>query len=433
MSPLEIQNLVKNLPEAPGVYRFFGAGEIPLYIGKAKVLKNRVSSYFMEHRLVDNPRLQLMISQVVRVEYTVVASEKDALILEANMIHNLQPKFNILLKDDKSYLFVRITSPNQLVSNKPQERYRVGDKFGNLESLEVAKALKIKIDLKEDNLAIQPKNLDDKFKNKPFDYSQNDLNYNNELYEVKKNINFIRFFTYQNQVPTITLTRRKYDKTSDYYGPYTKKYGIFNVLRMLRTIFPYCDKKISEGKPCQYVQIKQCDGICCGLESFENYNAKIDQIKKVLNGETEPVKSWLKHKISDAIDLNNFELAALWRDKLNMLDEVISNQQVILPHPQDLDIITLLTQKDKDGFTIGSVFVQNIRDGKIINVNNFLLSGTSGLIEQDSFEMDEIEINLDEVSAENEDIFGMCQNFLVEYYAQQKGAKSEILLNVWGS
>lgn len=415
MTKLEVQNLVKNLPSLPGVYRFYGAGDIPLYIGKAKVLKNRVSSYFVEHRLADNPRLQLMVLQIVRIDYTVVSSEKDALILEANLIHNLQPKFNILLKDDRNYLYVRITNPNQKVSNSPVEKHKVGDSYGNIE---YEQATTSGVVHNSSSNFIEPK--------------PNLLNYDKELYEVNKKLNFIPFYTYQNQIPTITLTRRKYDKTSEYFGPYTKKYGIFNVLRVLRTIFPYCDKKISDGKPCQYVQIKQCDGICCGLEDIDSYNTKIEQIKKVLQGDTDSVKIWLKGKIIEAIELNNYELAALWRDKLNILDEVVADQKVILPHPQNLDIFTLITQKDKDGFMIGSVFVQNIRDGKIINVNNFLLSGTSGLEEQDSFDLDEIEIHLDNESAgDNSDILGMCQNFLVEYYAQQKGTKPEILLNIW--
>ena len=425
MSPVEIKNLVKNLPESPGVYRFFGAGEIPLYIGKAKVLKNRVSSYFMEHRLTDNPRLQLMISQVVRVEYTVVSTEKDALILEANMIHNLQPKFNILLKDDRNYLYVRITNPNQKLSNKPFETNRVGDSYGKVEELEVLYPIGNSEDAE---INVCNKNSDHSKTNLSKENSL--LDYNNELYEVNKNLKFIPFYTYQNQIPTVTLTRRKYDKTSEYFGPYTKKYGIFNVLRILRTIFPYCEKKLSDGKPCQYVQIKQCDGICCGQESIENYNSKIEQIKKVLNGDTNSVKIWLKDKIGEAIDLNNYELAALWRDRLNILDEVVADQKIILPHPQNLDIITLLTQTDNDGFTIGSVFVQNIRDGKIINVNNFLLSGTSGLLELDTVELDEIDLDTSESAGDNEDIFGMCQNFLVEYYAQQKGTKPEVLLNL---
>jgi excinuclease ABC subunit C len=403
MTKLEIQNILKNLPSLPGVYRFYGAGDISLYIGKAKVLKNRVSSYFLEHRLADNPRLQLMVSQIIRVDYTVVSTEKDALILEANLIHNLQPKFNILLKDDRNYLYVRISNPNQKTLNKPLKKYKVGDRYGNIQG---------------ENNTIVDKEIE--------------LNYDNELYEVNKNINFVPLYTYQSEIPTITLTRRKYDKTSEYFGPYTKKYGIFNVLRILRTIFPYCENKISDGRPCQYVQIKQCDGICCGLEVIHDYNIKITQIKKVLSGDTNSVKVWLKEKINQAITINNFELAALWRDRLNILDEVVSDQKIILPHPQNIDLITLLTQKDNDGFRIGSVFVQNIREGKIINVNNFLLSGTSGLEESDSFVFDEIEIDLDnESTGEDDDIFGICQNFLVEYYAQQKGTKPEVLLNVW--
>ena len=72
------------------------------------------------------------------------------------------------------------------------------------------------------------------------------------------------------------------------------KFGIFNILRILRSIFPYCEKKFFDEKECQYVQIKQCDGICCGLESITEYNSKIKQIKNVLNGDTKPVILWLK-------------------------------------------------------------------------------------------------------------------------------------------
>ena len=107
------KEIIKNLPHEPGVYRFYSSSEDPLYIGKAKDLKNRVSSYFQDGR-PKNQRLSLMISQIERIEYTVVKTEKESLILEANLIHKLQPKYNILLKDDRNYLYVRLTNADPI-------------------------------------------------------------------------------------------------------------------------------------------------------------------------------------------------------------------------------------------------------------------------------------------------------------------------------
>lgn len=282
------KEVIKSIPHKPGVYRYYTKNNELLYVGKAKDLKNRVSSYFQEGR-PKNERLTLMISQIDRIEYTVVESEKESLILEANLINNLQPKYNVLLKDDKSYLYVRFTS---------------------------------------------------------------------------------------DPVPSVLFARKKYDPKSDYFGPYTKKAGIVNVLRTLRTIFPYCQTRFPQKRPCNYVSIKQCDGICVGLETKEVYTDKLEQIKNVLRGKTIGVENYLNQKITDSVELGNFELAALWRDKKHTLEETVLTQKIILAEPQDIDLLSLAIKESDTGLQIGSVFTQNIRDGKVINVANFLLSGT---------------------------------------------------------
>lgn len=295
MPTQDFKETIKNLPLKPGVYRFYDNNDGLLYIGKAKNLKNRVSSYFQEGR-PKNQRLTLMISRISRIEYTVVASEKESLILEANLIHNLQPKYNILLKDDKSYVYIRITN---------------------------------------------------------------------------------------DAIPGIFIVRKKYDPASLYFGPYTKQGSIYNTLRTLRTIFPYCQEKNPQNRPCSYYGIKQCDGICVGKETITDYSQKIEQIKLVLEGKTELVEKFISGKISSAVENSNFALAAMWRDRLSTLKEAIGTQKIILPKPTNLDMITLVVRTDTEGLELGSVFVQNIRDGKLINVANYILAG-SGQTEDNS-------------------------------------------------
>jgi excinuclease ABC subunit C len=314
-----IKETIKTIPHKPGVYRYYTQNGGLLYVGKAKDLKNRVSSYFQDGR-PKNERLMLMISQIDRIEYTVVETEKESLILEANLINSLQPKFNILLKDDKNYVYVRITN---------------------------------------------------------------------------------------DEIPGIFLNRRKYDHKSRYFGPYTKKYGIVQTLRVLRTIFPYCQQKVFGDKPCEYVSIHQCDGICEGKETIEGYNEKLVQIENVLKGKTDSVEVYIKDKINESVEKGNFELAALWRDRFAILEDTISDQKIILPTPQDIDLLTIIVKFDSSGLQMGSCFVQNIRDGRIVNVSNFLLSG----------------------SEENDSEFVFLERFLATYYTS--GLQTDVLFSLF--
>ena len=99
---------LSKIPFDPGVYRYFDATGEVIYVGKAKSLRNRVSSYFLKSNQHDR-KTKRLVSQIQRIEYTIVHSEWDALLLENQLIKQLQPKFNILLKDDKTYPFICVT------------------------------------------------------------------------------------------------------------------------------------------------------------------------------------------------------------------------------------------------------------------------------------------------------------------------------------
>ena len=103
----EFLSIRDTLPEQPGVYRYFDEEENWLYVGKAKNIKKRVSQYFLENKIVAS-RIKLMVKQIARIEVTIVPNENDALILENSLIKENQPKYNIRLKDDKTYPFIVI-------------------------------------------------------------------------------------------------------------------------------------------------------------------------------------------------------------------------------------------------------------------------------------------------------------------------------------
>ena len=104
----ELQEKISILPDTPGVYMYYDSDGTVIYVGKAKNLKRRVSSYF--NRTHDRLRTNLLVRAIADMKYIVVPTEQDALNLEASMIKAYQPRYNVLLKDDKTYPWIVVTN-----------------------------------------------------------------------------------------------------------------------------------------------------------------------------------------------------------------------------------------------------------------------------------------------------------------------------------
>ncbi|AWV97406.1 excinuclease ABC subunit UvrC [Arcticibacterium luteifluviistationis] len=130
------------LPNEPGIYKYFDENDTIIYVGKAKNLKNRISSYFYNFDRADR-KTQRLVLNIRKLEYTVVLSEWEALLLENNMIKELQPKFNILLKDDKTYPYICVTNERfpRLIKTRRIEDKKQGKMYGPYVNVKAMHAL----------------------------------------------------------------------------------------------------------------------------------------------------------------------------------------------------------------------------------------------------------------------------------------------------
>jgi len=169
MTDFNSKLLLPTLPEDPGVYRYFDEADTIIYIGKAKNLKNRISSYFTNQKNQDT-KTRRLVQQIKRVEFTIVHSEFDALLLENTLIKQFQPKYNILLRDDKTYPFLCITKEHfpKLISTRRID-HQAGTYFGpfaNPKSMNALLELLHQLyPLRTCSLALKPANIEQgKFK-----------------------------------------------------------------------------------------------------------------------------------------------------------------------------------------------------------------------------------------------------------------------------
>ena len=273
---------VAALPSLPGVYRYFDEQDQVLYVGKARNLKKRVSSYFQKDH--GGTRIGHMVSKIRRMQTTVVRSEAEALLLENNLIKSLSPKFNILFRDDKSYPYLKVSGTGTV-------RQDLRDKPSNNE---------VKAGVKAE------------------DYS--------------------RIAYYRGGV------EKKHRYFGPYPSAWAVKETIQLLQKVFR--LRTCEDTVfsNRTRPCLLYQIKRCSGPCVGVISVAQYAQDVAQAEAFLRGETQAVLKAMEARMMAHADRLEFEMAAEVRNQMTALSRVLHQQSVDTVTDTDVDILAVKVQ-----------------------------------------------------------------------------------------
>lgn len=288
----DIQQHLKNLPAKPGVYLMKDKNDNIIYVGKAISLKNRVRQYFQSSKN-HSSKVVSMVKNIKKFEYIITDSELEALILECNLIKQYRPKYNILLRDDKTYPYIKVTI--------------------------------------------------------------------NEDY------------------PRVLKVRRVIKDKAKYFGPYTNTGAVNDTLEIIRNTYPIrtCNIDIQKAiknkmRPCLNLHIKKCVGPCVGDVDKDEYNKMVEEIILFLSGKEENLIELLKEKMKKCAMDFNFEDAAIYRDKIKSLEDMMQKQKIdTTTSDLNQDIIAMARANDE-----ACVQVFFVRNGKIVGREHFILEGT---------------------------------------------------------
>lgn len=288
-----IRQQLKALPAQPGVYIFKDAAGKILYVGKAKVLRHRTRSYFQNGAKLD-PAKEQMVKETARIKTIAVDNETEALVLEANLIQQHQPPYNVILRDDKYFLFIKIT--NEMVPRVFLTRRLKSDGaryFGPYSSAHVVRA-------------------------------------------------------------TLKLLRRLFPFHGEKDTPRDKifPHPLFadtakNVPR--RALPKPLAKEGSLARP-----VAKLFGGEGGLH-IENDQNNISNIIRFLKGEREEVIATLRRGMQQAAAERQYERAAIFRDQLQAIEKLVANQKVYLPRQESFDIISIASKKSISAANVFSV------------------------------------------------------------------------------
>lgn len=315
----KILNKLKLLPEHSGIYLWKDFNGDVIYVGKAKNLHNRIRFYLTDHN--KDHKTELIVLNACDLEFIITNSENEAYILEANLIKQYKPKYNILLKDDKKYPFIVITT------------------------------------------------------SEPY--------------------------------PRILVTR-EVNKTKDqYFGPFTDTRSLRKTLKLLEWIFPLRDckrniflDKVIFSRACINYQLSKCPAPCIGKISVDDYHIIVKLVIDFFCGKYQQIINQFTDKMLSASEIENFEEAALWRDRILEIRNITKKQSVYYPDGRNIDVIGFYQEQ-----SIVYVVILKMINGKVSN--------------QESYPLKQIE------NSNREDILAA---FLKLYYTNKDVLPNEIFL-----
>lgn len=277
MTAAQFQQIASTIPMQPGIYKYYDAAGTLLYVGKAKELRKRVSSYFS--KTFTSYKTHELVQRIHRIEFTIVDSEQDAFLLENSLIKEYQPRYNINLKDDKTYPYIVI-------------------------------------------------------KKEPF--------------------------------PRIFLTRKKISDGSEYLGPFTSAGKVRELISFIKQYVPLrtcklnlTDTNIRKGKfkVCLEYHLGNCKGPCEGLQSAEDYQEGLQQVKNILKGNLGSVIGHFKTDMQRQAANLAFEKAEAIRKKIEHLENYRSKSVIVSSHLSNIDVFSII--KEGDAAYVNYLMVQN--------------------------------------------------------------------------
>ena len=273
----ELKNIIKVLPTSPGVYQYFDKENKIIYVGKAINLKARVSSYFnAKHQ---SGKTHILVKQICDIKTINVPTEMDALLLENSLIKKYQPKYNIQLKDDKTYPWICI-------------------------------------------------------KKEPF--------------------------------PRVFYSRKVIKDGSEYFGPFSSVKMIKTLIDLFNKSFDirHCRHKLNQSnigsnefKTAVEYYIGNCKGCCQGEVTKEEYEERLDQVRRILKGNTKQVIDFLKSKMKLAAEEMEFEKAQDFKERLSLVEKYQAKSMVVSASLHNLDVYSI--DSDNNNAYINFIKVMN--------------------------------------------------------------------------
>ncbi|MAC96329.1 MAG: excinuclease ABC subunit C [Flavobacteriales bacterium] len=342
----DLKTQIQAAPKKPGVYQYYDLDGKILYIGKAKNLKNRVQSYFNNDK-GKSGKTRLLVKKINSINYIVTETEMDALLLENNLIKKHQPRYNVMLKDDKTYPWICI-------------------------------------------------------KKEPF--------------------------------PRIFKTRNLIKDGSEYYGPYASVSMMNTILDLIRKNYKLrtcsyhlSSENIEKGKfrLCLEYHIGNCKGPCEGLQSEEEYEESLNEIRNIIKGNVAVVKRELKSAMLTAAEKLEFERAEELKKKWEAFDNFQAKSTVVSPSIHNVDVFSFLEDKD-----LAYINYMKVNSGAIIQSHTLELKKKLDESPEELLEIGITELRDRFKSNSNEIIVPFLPDFKEEnivFHRPQRGEKRKLL------